>query len=60
MGFIFCSACGVTTIADYTLRYDKFGILRKGKCKKCGQDVARLVEDEEKRLCKLAMAYNKR
>jgi hypothetical protein len=23
-----------------------YGILLKGKCKKCGKDVARLVEDE--------------
>lgn len=43
---VFYSACGVTTIVEYTLHDDKFGILLKGKCKKCGNDVARLVEDE--------------
>lgn len=43
---VFCSTCGVTTIVDYTLNNDKFGILLKGKCKKCGKNVARLVEDE--------------
>ncbi len=43
---VFCSTCGVTTIVEYALHNDKFGILLKGKCKKCGKDVARLVEDE--------------
>ena len=43
---VFCSACGVTTIVEYTLQDDKFGVLLKGKCQKCGLNVARLVEDE--------------
>lgn len=43
---VFCSTCGMTTIVDYTLHDDDLGILLKGKCKKCGKDVARLVEDE--------------
>lgn len=43
---VFCSTCGVTTIIDYTLHNDKFGVLLKGKCKKCGKEVARLVEDQ--------------
>jgi len=43
---VFCSACGVTTIIKYTLHDDIFGVLLKGKCKKCGLNVARLVEDE--------------
>lgn len=43
---VFCSTCQVTTITDYTLHDDKFGVLLKGKCKKCGKKVARLVEDE--------------
>ncbi|AHF06212.1 hypothetical protein [Desulfitobacterium metallireducens] len=46
LGNVFCSSCGVTTIVDYTLHDDKSGILIKGKCNKCGMDVARLVEDE--------------
>lgn len=43
---VFCSSCGVTTIVECSMYNDKFGILLKGKCKKCGKDVARLVEDE--------------
>ena len=43
---VFCSTCGGTTIDDYTMYNEKFGILLRGKCKKCGSDVARLVEDE--------------
>lgn len=43
---VFCSICGVTTIVEYSIHNDKFGILLKGKCKKCGKPVARLVEDE--------------
>lgn len=43
---VFCSKCGVTTIVEYTINDEKFGVLLKGKCKKCGNDVRRLVEDE--------------
>ncbi|MBB6449966.1 hypothetical protein HNR44_001944 [Geomicrobium halophilum] len=43
---VFCSSCGVTTIKGYTLHDDTQGVLLKGKCKTCGEDVARLVEDE--------------
>jgi len=43
---VFCSNCGVTTIVNYSLHDDKFGVLLQGKCKKCGKDVARLVEDK--------------
>ena len=43
---VFCSTCGVTTIVDYSIHNDKFGVLLKGKCKKCGNNVARLVENE--------------
>lgn len=42
---VFCSNCTVTTITDYTLHDDKFGVVLQGKCQKCGEDVARLVED---------------
>ncbi len=42
---VFCSKCLVTTIVDYTLHEEKEGILLQGKCKTCGKDVARLVED---------------
>lgn len=44
---VFCSNCGVTTIVDYTFNDDKLGILLIGKCKKCGDDVSRFVENEQ-------------
>lgn len=43
---VFCSKCGVTTIVGYTMEDDEYGVLIKGKCKKCGKNVARLLEDE--------------
>jgi len=43
---VFCSKCGVTTIVDYALHNDRFGVVLKGKCKKCGGNIARFVEDE--------------
>ncbi len=42
---VFCGECFVTTIVDYSIHDDPHGVLLKGKCKKCGKDVARLVED---------------
>lgn len=42
---VFCSKCGVTTIIDYSMHNDRYGILLKGRCKKCGKKVARLIED---------------
>ena len=30
---VFCSVCGVTTIVDFSMHNDKFGIVLKGKCK---------------------------
>ena len=43
---VLCSSCGVTTIVEFTMQDTKFGILLKGKCVKCGRDVARLLENE--------------
>ena len=43
---VFCPVCGVTTIVKYTLHHNEYGILLKGKCKECGKDLARLVEDK--------------
>lgn len=43
---IYCSNCSVTTIVDYTMSDDEFGIVINGKCKKCGKDVARLIEND--------------
>lgn len=42
---VFCGNCTVSTIVDYSIENDKYGVLLKGKCKKCGRDIARLVED---------------
>ncbi|MEC2072278.1 hypothetical protein [Alkalihalophilus marmarensis] len=42
---VFCRSCGVTRIVDYGIETDKFGIVLTGKCKKCGADVARVIED---------------
>lgn len=41
---VFCATCGETTIVDYSIETEKFGILLKGNCKACGGAVARLVE----------------
>lgn len=43
---VYCSVCGVTTIVDYTIDvHEEWNdILLKGKCKRCGKDVARSVE----------------
>lgn len=43
---VFCTTCGVTTIVEYSINDDKLSVLLKGKCKKCGKDVARMVEDK--------------
>lgn len=44
---VFCSNCGVTSLAsDYNITYEKnVGILLKGKCAKCRNDVCRVIED---------------
>lgn len=42
---VFCSKCYNTTIIDYTLHDSEQGILLKGKCKQCGGNVARVVEE---------------
>ena len=43
---VFCTNCGVTTIVDYSITTDKYGVLLKGKCNACGNAVARLIENE--------------
>lgn len=45
LGNIFCGKCGVTTIIDYSMTDDKYGILLEGKCNQCRGLVARLIED---------------
>ena len=42
----FCVDCSVTTIVDYEITKDKFGIVLRGKCKQCSKDVTRVVEDD--------------
>ncbi|MBM7096232.1 hypothetical protein JSY36_10730 [Bacillus sp. H-16] len=42
---VFCSKCSETTIVDYDMKDDQYGILLEGKCKTCGKPVARLIED---------------
>lgn len=42
---VFCGKCGVTTIVEYTINDDKLGILLKGKCRKCGNEVRRFIEE---------------
>lgn len=43
---VFCRTCGVTTIIDFDIKNDEFGIVLEGKCKKCGNEVARFIENE--------------
>lgn len=43
---VFCTKCGVTTIVDYGIHNDRFGLVLKGYCMKCGGVVARFVENE--------------
>lgn len=41
---VFCSKCGVCNMVDFTMQNDELGILLQGKCDKCGEPVARLLE----------------
>ena len=42
---VFCRNCKVTTIVDYSIIEDEYGVILKGQCKKCGNDVARVIDD---------------
>ncbi len=46
MANVFCPNCGVTILKDGFIIHDDgpYGIILKGKCKKCGEQVARYVE----------------
>ena len=48
---VFCGSCGgdhVTTIVDYRAYiFKNFDLLLRGKCKKCGHDVGRVLETGE-------------
>jgi hypothetical protein len=42
---VFCGNCIVTTIVEYDIVLSAEGfVLLKGKCKKCGDNVARVVD----------------
>lgn len=41
----YCSKCGVTTIVNYGIQNDRFGVILNGYCKTCGESVVRMVED---------------
>lgn len=43
---VFCRNCFTTTIVDYVIVNKEQGIVLQGKCKTCGGDVARMIEDE--------------
>ncbi|WP_374055053.1 hypothetical protein [Rossellomorea sp. FM04394] len=43
-GNVYCRACGVTTIVDYSVDSDNHNIVLKGSCKTCGGKVARVIE----------------
>ena len=43
---VYCRNCHVTTITDFSIIEDKYGIILKGKCAKCGHEVARVIENE--------------
>lgn len=45
LGNAYCSNCMVTTITDYTVRSERYGLLLKGKCQTCSKEIARVVED---------------
>ena len=40
----YCNECFTTTIVDFEIADDKYGVVLEGKCQKCGKDIARLVE----------------
>ncbi|UOQ92045.1 hypothetical protein MUO14_16275 [Halobacillus shinanisalinarum] len=48
IGNVFCSNClDAVTITDFIIVDHPSGVLLKGKCKNCGNEVARVVEAEE-------------
>lgn len=43
---VWCGHCSdVVTILGFTIEDNDFGIVLKGKCKNCGGDVARVIEE---------------
>ncbi len=47
LGNVWCGNCSdVTTITAFIVEEHNFGIVLKGKCKNCGNNVARVIEEE--------------
>jgi len=44
---VWCGKClKAVTIVKYTIEGNEFDLVLKGKCKTCGNDVARVIEAE--------------
>lgn len=44
---VWCGKCSdAVTIVGYVIEGHDFGIVLKGKCKTCGHDIARSIENE--------------
>ncbi|MFC7372399.1 hypothetical protein ACFQPF_12010 [Fictibacillus iocasae] len=44
---VYCTHCvDVVAIENFTINEDKFGLVLEGKCEKCGNEVARVIEEE--------------
>ncbi|WP_391557142.1 hypothetical protein [Robertmurraya sp.] len=44
---VWCRNCSdVTTITAFIVEENNYGIVLKGKCKNCGKDVARVIEED--------------
>jgi hypothetical protein len=44
---VWCTKCrGETTIHNFSVEMDKFGIVLEGLCVKCNHSVARMIENE--------------
>lgn len=41
---VWCNTCKCTKIIEYKVYSNKGGIILRGKCAKCGGDVARVIE----------------
>ncbi|MCZ8516140.1 DUF6155 family protein [Paenibacillus filicis] len=43
---VWCGKCsGVTTISDFSVQLDNYGIMLQGSCSNCGHQVARVIEN---------------
>ena len=44
---VLCGKCAITTIVDYSIENSQNDIVLRGKCAKCGGNVARVVEFDD-------------